>query len=184
MQGNPRSQTSNESGLSQPNARPNKLTDDDMQVIWECMASIYGNLWSSPHGDDFTSGPALVWADGLSGLARGQIHHGLNACMRRPDPFPPSLGQFLALCLGSSDAPVPQLSPEQRETRDAKRLEYDKAHFRKMRELAAGMGLDLWAHEAEHGIPNRDRPRQGVTAFGRESCANLGKFLQSFGRMP
>jgi hypothetical protein len=155
-----------------------------MQLVWECMASIYGTLWSAPHGDDFTSGDATVWAEGLADLSRDQLHHGLNACMKRADNFPPSLGQFRGLCLGSSDAPVPMLTPEQRETRDAIRVEQDKAHFRKMRELAAGLGLDLWEREAEHGVPNRTRPNYGPTAFGRESCANLGKFLHSFGQIP
>lgn len=56
---------------------------------------MYGHKWTSAYGetDDGT------WIKGLAGLSLEQISHGLRECLKRNDPWPPSLPEFRAMCV-------------------------------------------------------------------------------------
>ena len=68
-----------------------------------------------------------------------------------------------------------ELSDDDRVARDASEHAYDLAHFRKMRELAAGLGVDAFEREAKYGVHrsirpppvNRERVREFQEAIAR-----------------
>lgn len=70
--------------------------------LWHRMGAIYGHRWSSAYGEDATAqGEAgEVWAKGLAGLTARQIGDGISAAMASADPWPPTLPEFRAMCLG------------------------------------------------------------------------------------
>lgn len=69
------------------------------------MAALYHHRWSSALGDapQVDNGALTVagdtWARGLAGITPEQIGLGIDACMTRTDPWPPTLPEFRALCL-------------------------------------------------------------------------------------
>jgi hypothetical protein len=65
------------------------------------MASIYLHKWSSACGETFgESGPVgQTWQAGLAGVTAAQIGDGLRGCLKRTDPWPPTLPEFLQLCV-------------------------------------------------------------------------------------
>lgn len=71
------------------------------------MAQIYGHRWTAPHGEspDAESSSAGTWAKGLAGITPRQLGAGLEACIVRADPWPPTLPEFRALCLGIPGMP-------------------------------------------------------------------------------
>ena len=71
-----------------------------VETLWGRMAAIYGHRWTSSYGDDPAGMVGDTWAAGLSGLAGGQLARGLEACVASSDPWPPSLPDFRAACLG------------------------------------------------------------------------------------
>lgn len=64
------------------------------------MADVYGHRWTSSYGADPQTGAGNTWAQGLSGLTPRQVGDGLNACIAGAYAWPPTLGEFRALCLG------------------------------------------------------------------------------------
>lgn len=65
-------------------------------TLWARMAAIYGHKWVSAHGDsDITRD---TWQRGLKDLTTAELATGLRAVVTRPDPWPPSLPEFRALC--------------------------------------------------------------------------------------
>lgn len=78
------------------------------------MAAIYGHRWTSSYGDDPAGMVGDTWAAGLVGLSGAQLAKGLEACITSSDPWPPSLPDFRARCVG-----VPPLA--------SVRLDTDKA---------------------------------------------------------
>jgi hypothetical protein len=65
------------------------------------MAEIYGHRWTSSYGaDPNPDGAAGTWAKGLAGVTAAQIADGLRACLTSADPWPPTLPEFRAMCLG------------------------------------------------------------------------------------
>ena len=73
-----------------------------MRRLWQRMGAIYGHRWSSGYGEDAAKEGSAgeVWAKGLAGLSAMQIGAGISAAMASADPWPPTLPQFRALCLG------------------------------------------------------------------------------------
>lgn len=77
-----------------------------MRRLWERIVAIYGHKWASAYGDaaeDDAGKPTLsadTWRAGLAGIAERQIGTGLQACIVSADPWPPTLPEFRALCLG------------------------------------------------------------------------------------
>jgi hypothetical protein len=71
-----------------------------MRQLWLRMTEIYGHKWTSAYGEDAESGAGETWAIGLSGLDARDINTGLSAAITSNDPWPPTLPQFRAMCLG------------------------------------------------------------------------------------
>lgn len=63
------------------------------------MAEIYGHRWTSSYGDS-EAGTAQTWAKGLAGVSPVQLAAGLSDCIASADPWPPTLPEFRARCLG------------------------------------------------------------------------------------
>ena len=75
---------------------PSGLTDRHLDRLWERMGKIYGHKWMSSYGESDDGS----WLSGLHDVSVQQIATGLEACRGRLDPWPPSLPEFRALCLG------------------------------------------------------------------------------------
>lgn len=67
--------------------------------LWVRMAEVYGNKWTSQN-DDSESSVAETWRKGLAGITKAQLADGLQACLFSADPWPPTLPEFRARCLG------------------------------------------------------------------------------------
>lgn len=63
--------------------------------LWRRMQHIYGHKWESAHG---LTDKENTWAIGLADMTVEEIGIGLNECVHRADPWPPSLPEFRALC--------------------------------------------------------------------------------------
>ena len=63
--------------------------------FWRRMGQIYGHKWESAHG---THDADETWAIGLADLSLEEIGNGLHGCIKRTDPWPPSLPEFRLLC--------------------------------------------------------------------------------------
>ena len=76
-----------------------------LRRLWERMAALYHHRWSSALGDMPQSDDGALtvagdtWSRGLAGITPDQIGLGIDACMTRSDPWPPTLPEFRALCL-------------------------------------------------------------------------------------
>jgi hypothetical protein len=71
------------------------------------MAEIYGHKWVSAYGDSSDAdGAAGTWAKGLAGITPQQVAEGLKACVVSSDPWPPTLPEFRAMCLGIPSFPA------------------------------------------------------------------------------
>lgn len=68
--------------------------------VWLSMATAYGHRWTSAFGDDPRATAGRVWATALADISRVQIDEGLKACITSADPWPPTLPEFRAKCLG------------------------------------------------------------------------------------
>lgn len=64
------------------------------------MAEIYGHRWTSAYGESAEEGAGLTWSKGLAGITTPQVAAGLGACIASADPWPPTLPEFRARCLG------------------------------------------------------------------------------------
>ena len=84
------------------------LPENVVHRLWSRMAEVYGQKWTSAFGVDATTGAGATWAKGLAGISAAQIGAGIAAAMSSADPWPPSLPQFRALCLGIPDFAVVQ----------------------------------------------------------------------------
>lgn len=76
------------------------LSEDSLRTLWERMAEVYGHRWTSSFGEDAGSGAGATWARGLGGLTRRHLAAGMSACIASADPWPPTLPEFRARCLG------------------------------------------------------------------------------------
>lgn len=79
----------------EPRSRgPNTKTSSATRAV---LAAI-GQCWPNSQFDQ--TDPAGVWANALTGLSKLQITHGIRALSAQTSAFPPSPGQFRALCVG------------------------------------------------------------------------------------
>lgn len=77
------------------------LNSTATRTLWVRMAEIYGHRWASAYGEaSDLDGAAGTWAKGLAGIAPAQVAVGLGACIASADPWPPTLPEFRARCLG------------------------------------------------------------------------------------
>lgn len=79
---------------------PNPLAASPLRTLWLRMAEIYGHRWTTSYGDDPERGAGGTWAKGLAGVTPAQLASGLAACIASADPWPPTLPEFRARCLG------------------------------------------------------------------------------------
>lgn len=106
--------------LSAPKGSPTKamsasaeptIRQAAMRKFWARMCAIYGHRWTSAYGEsaeDSTGKPTVAgdtWRRGLSGVEESQLGAGLESCIVSADPWPPTLPEFRARCLG-----IPPLS--------------------------------------------------------------------------
>lgn len=98
---NPSQTVSAESPLkaSSVTAPPPPPSSTAMRTLWVRMAEIFGHRWASSYGEP-DGGAAETWAKGLAGLTPAQLAAGLSACIASADPWPPTLPEFRARCLG------------------------------------------------------------------------------------
>lgn len=81
-------------------------TSAAMRQLWLRMVAIYGAKWASVHGvaAETDAGKltetANTWARGLAGVTGEQLGAGLKACVSSSDPWPPTLSEFRARCMG------------------------------------------------------------------------------------
>lgn len=77
-----------------------------LRRLWPKMAAIYGHRWTASFGEavENDAGELTVagetWQKGLAGLCRAQLTAGVNAALFSANPWPPTLPEFRALCLG------------------------------------------------------------------------------------
>ncbi len=64
------------------------------------MAEIYGHRWTAAYGESADEGAGETWAKGLAGLSVQHVAAGIGACIASADPWPPTLPEFRAKCLG------------------------------------------------------------------------------------
>lgn len=76
------------------------LPPQPRRTLWLRMAEIYGHRWTSAYGEDPDTGAGETWAKGLAGVSTPQLAAGLGACIASADPWPPTLPEFRARCLG------------------------------------------------------------------------------------
>jgi len=104
------------SSAPQRTSTPAELSERTMADLWRRMTRIFGHRWTSAYGemDDST------WQRGLRGLTPSQIGYGLTACIRRAEPWPPTLPEFRSLCTPSAeDLGLPGLDAAYREAANA-----------------------------------------------------------------
>lgn len=97
------------SSASQPTPTASPLPKPSaMATLWLRMTQIYAHRWTAPHGEscDAPGSSAETWAKGLAGISGEQLADGLRACITRPDPWPPTLPEFRALCLSIPSLPA------------------------------------------------------------------------------
>lgn len=84
-----------------------------LRSLWSKLAGIYGARFTSAFGHspehlengkhhkagELTDAGAM-WEKGLAGLTPGDIRHGLGRALVSAEPWPPTLPEFRALCLG------------------------------------------------------------------------------------
>ena len=76
------------------------LPPQPRRTLWLRMADIYGSRWTSAYGEDPDGSAGETWAKGLAGVTPQQLADGLTASIASADPWPPTLPEFRARCLG------------------------------------------------------------------------------------
>lgn len=77
--------------------RINVLPISELKKLWNSLQGFYGSRWVVEYGE--LNGPlATVWARALGKITPEQLSAGMNACLERDSPHPPSLPEFMRLC--------------------------------------------------------------------------------------
>lgn len=87
-----------QSAETPPAIRP--ITPTAVRTLWLRMAEIYGHRWTAAYGENPDNGAGDTWAKGLAGVSPAQLAEGLKASIASADPWPPTLPDFRARCLG------------------------------------------------------------------------------------
>lgn len=75
-----------------------------MVAMWKRLREYMGQSWVREYGD--VDGQAIyAWQGALAVFTEDQIARGIKACQKWTKDFPPTFGQFRALCLIKSYAP-------------------------------------------------------------------------------
>ncbi|MFT0137374.1 hypothetical protein ACEK07_04930 [Alcanivoracaceae bacterium MT1] len=84
------SPTRSRSTTAEPERRS---THDEIVQVWQRLASMYGHKWTSTYGLVV----APLWEKALQLLPVERLKVALGQCIARPDAWPPSLPEFVAL---------------------------------------------------------------------------------------
>jgi len=76
-----------------PNTTHERISAVD--VLWRAMTGAYGTGWTQRFGDYDETG---VWAKGLAKYHPQQVTQAIADAIRHHQTYPPTLGQFMALC--------------------------------------------------------------------------------------
>lgn len=94
------------SATDAPASNVEPIRQSALRRFWSRMAGIYGHRWNSAFGDapEDAGGDLTIagdtWKRGLLGVTETQIGVGITACIASAEPWPPTLPEFRALCLG------------------------------------------------------------------------------------
>lgn len=164
------------------------------------MAEIYGHRWTSAYGETADDcGAGETWAKGLAGVTGEQLGEGLKACVASADPWPPTLPEFRARCLG-----IPPLAQVRLELRGSSRSRsrftlqvwqsIDSYRFKQASsEQSDRLLRDAYELAREHVMRGGELPELPVAAIGgteektavrrkdpkvrEESCAKIREIL-------
>ncbi|ASK92654.1 hypothetical protein TB9_17685 [Xanthomonas perforans] len=128
------------------------------------MAEIYGTRWTSGFGADPSTGAGSTWAKGLAGVTAQQLGAGLTACIAAADPWPPTLPEFRARCLG-----VPSLAQVANELRGGG----DRSGFT----VLVGMKLDGYRYRGA-SASDADRMVREAYELARDHVMRGGEVLE------
>ncbi|WP_293716443.1 hypothetical protein [Stenotrophomonas sp. UBA7606] len=103
-------------------AEPSQRAMDALWNLWERMEAMFPGKWKHANGlaPASADGPLTVagetWALAMKGLLPRQLGEGMASCMRMGLKWPPTPGEFRALCLGLPS--LPQVEQELRPGQD------------------------------------------------------------------
>lgn len=163
------------------------------------MIEVYGHRWTAAHGESAEAGSGDTWAKGLAGVSPQQLAVGLEACIVRADPWPPTLPEFRAMCL-SIPAIAEVRADLQRE--DAKRqpftllvaqhldgFAYRRAEGRAAQRMLAeaydtARELVMRGHPLPEPLPELERPapQKPRAASPEVARAHLAELSRLYGR--
>lgn len=147
------------------------LPTDAIDALWIGMSDIYGHRWTSAYGTDPAAGAGSTWALGLSGLSPQQVGEGVQACIASSEPWPPTLPEFRAMCLGiPSFAFVRTDNGPVRSLFTALVWQYldGYAYRQASLERADRMLREAYELAREHVMRGGDLPEQPVALVGQE----------------
>jgi len=170
--------------LSAPPALPEKATNEKppekprnaaMRRLWERMSAIYGHRWTAAFGESAEDAAGVLttvgdtWQRGLTGIPESLIAAGLKRSITSGDPWPPTLPEFRARCIG-----IPSLPEVTQDIRDFSRPRWspfarlvgdrlDEFALRRMSSDDAERAI-RYAYEGVRELVMRDGP----------ACLNLG----------
>lgn len=163
---------------SLPNdATPMSLSATSLRTLWLRMAEIYGHRWTSAYGENPEAGAGGTWAKGLAGLSPSQLADGLSASIISADPWPPTLPEFRARCVGIPSFAA--VSAEYREVAHSNsrpvspfaRLMYQYLEYGRYREgdrKTADKALrDAYELASDHLLRGGDYPPEPVAVIAR-----------------
>lgn len=97
------------------------IDEHDLQTLWQFAADALPLRWLPAVGEYHPTDSTAVrtWRYGLRGLTKGQLRQGMSLLLKREDRFPPTHGEFRALCV--VDHSIPPLDEALREATRAAR---------------------------------------------------------------
>lgn len=172
-QGRARMSSTQSSTLSD---RPSQRAMDALWNLWERMEAMFPGKWKRDNGLAPVSedGPLTVagetWALALKGLLPRQMGDGLAACMRMALKWPPTPGEFRALCLG-----LPSLAQVEQELRPGHDRSPLTVLVRSLMDLHAFNAADGYQHPTipAHVTPTSSRRWQPTFGIGPTRSSRL-----------
>lgn len=148
-----------------------KLSDRHMDRLWKRMAGLYGNRWTASFG---VADKNHAWLSVLQGLTVHQVADGISRTAKAFPSWPPTAGEFRALCRTEA-APehkaLPKPQPYTRGGRDAVTLAGELAN-----KLLADHGNDdiaaARAAIADQRTPEANALRADLARFERARQAS------------
>lgn len=80
-----------------------------MIALWKRLREYFGTTWTREHGD-IDGSDIAAWRDGLEQYTEAQIARGVKWCQEWTNDFPPTLPQFLRMCLSVRPEELPNVT--------------------------------------------------------------------------